>query len=77
MHGACLGLQVIQARIHRCQNKSNFVPDVPQVVLAKSSLLLLQLLPRFLDIIIYIYKNECPCNAHEDAMIVKVYFLKS
>jgi hypothetical protein len=44
---------------------------------AKSSLLLLQLLPRFLDIIIYIYKNECPCNAHEDAMIVKVYFLKS
>jgi hypothetical protein len=47
------------ARIHRCQNKNNFLPDVSQVVVAKSFLLLHQLLPRFLNITIYIYKNEC------------------
>jgi hypothetical protein len=41
----------------------------------KSSLLLLQLLPRFLNITIH--NNECPCNAHECAKIVKVHFLKS
>jgi hypothetical protein len=35
------------------------LPDVLQVVVAKSSLLLLQLLPRFLNITIYIYINEC------------------
>jgi hypothetical protein len=52
--GACLGLQVNQARIRRCQSKNNFLPDVPQVVVAKSSLLLLQILPRFLNITIYI-----------------------
>jgi hypothetical protein len=40
--------------IRRCQNKNNFLPDVPQVVVAKSSLLLLQLLPHFLNITIYI-----------------------
>jgi hypothetical protein len=45
--------------IHRCQSKNNFLPDVPQVVVVKSSLLLLQPLLRFLDITIYIYKNEC------------------
>jgi hypothetical protein len=45
---------VSQAQILRCQNKNNFLPDVPQVVVAKSSLLLLQLLPRFLNITIYI-----------------------
>jgi hypothetical protein len=45
---------VSQARIHRCQSKNNFLPDVPQVVAVKSSLLLLQLLPRFLNITIYI-----------------------
>jgi hypothetical protein len=56
--GACLRLQVIQARIRRCQSKNNFLPDVPQVVVAKSSLLLPQLLPCFLNIP-YIYKNEC------------------
>ena len=43
--------------IRRCQNKNNFLPDVPQVVVAKSSLLLLQLLPRFLNITIYIRMN--------------------
>jgi hypothetical protein len=45
--------------VRRCQSKNNFLPDVPQVVAAKFSLLLLQLLPRFLNITIYIYKNEC------------------
>jgi hypothetical protein len=30
---------------------------------------------RFLDIVIY--KHECSCNAHEDAKIIKVYYLKS
>ena len=55
--GACLGLQVNQARIRRCQSKNNFLSNVPQVVVAKSSLLLLQLLPRFLNITIH--NNEC------------------
>jgi hypothetical protein len=41
----------------------------------KSSLLLLQLLPRFLSITIH--NNECPCNAYESAKIIKVYYLKS
>jgi hypothetical protein len=59
MHRACLRLWVSQARIRRCQSKNNFLPDGPQVVVVKSSLPLLQLLPRFLDITIYIYKNEC------------------
>jgi hypothetical protein len=43
---------------------------------AKSFLLLPQLLPRFLNITIYIYKNECPWNAHEDAKIMRIYYLK-
>jgi hypothetical protein len=47
---------VNQARIRRCQSKNNFLPDIPQVVTVKSSLLLLQLLPRFLNITIYIYE---------------------
>ena len=55
-------------------SKSNSLPEVPQVVVVKSSQILLQLLPRFLNITIYIYKNECPCNAYECAKIVKVYF---
>jgi hypothetical protein len=66
---------VNQARIRRYQNKSSCLPDVPQVVVAKSSLLLLQLLPHFLNITIH--NNECPCNAHESAKIIKVYYLKS
>ena len=52
--GACLGWQVIRAQTRRCQNKNSCLPDVLQVVVVKSSLLLLQLLPRFLNITIYI-----------------------
>jgi hypothetical protein len=48
--GACLRLQVSQARIRRCQSKSNSLPDVPQVVVESS--LLPQPLLRFLDITI-------------------------
>jgi hypothetical protein len=72
--GACLGLQVIQAQFHRCQNKNNCLPEVPEVVV-KSSLLLLQLLLRVLKTTIH--NNECPCNAHENAKIISVYYLKS
>jgi hypothetical protein len=37
----------------------------------------LQLLlpPRFLNIAKY--NNECSCDAHEDAKIIKVYYLRS
>jgi hypothetical protein len=42
------------------------MPDVPQVVVVKSSLLVLQLLPRFLNITIYIRMN-----AHEILMSVQ------
>jgi hypothetical protein len=52
--GACLGLQVNQAQSRRCQNKNSCLPDVPQVVVVKSSLLL-QLLPRYLYITTYVY----------------------
>jgi hypothetical protein len=45
------------------------------VVVVKSSLIRLLLLLRFLDIAIH--NNECPCNAHESAKIIKVYYLKS
>jgi hypothetical protein len=41
----------------------------------KSSLLRLLLPPRSLNIAIY--NNECSCNAHEDAKIIKVYYLMS
>jgi hypothetical protein len=41
----------------------------------KSSLLRLLLTLRFLNIAIH--NNECPCNAHESAKIIKVYYLKS
>ena len=73
--GACLGLQVNQARSHRYQNKNSCLPDVPQVVVVKSSLLLLQLLPRFLNITTH--NNECSCSAHEDAKIIEIGYLKS
>jgi hypothetical protein len=66
--GDCVGLQVNQARIRRCQSKNNFLPDVPQVEVAKSSLLLLQLLSRYLNITIYIYIRM---NAHEMLMSVQ------
>jgi hypothetical protein len=65
---------VIQAQFHRCQNKNSCLPDVPEVVVVKSSLLLLQLLLRFLKIIIH--NNECPCNTHESVKIIRVYYLK-
>jgi hypothetical protein len=39
----------------------------------KSSLLQLLFPPRFLYIAIY--NHECSCNAHEDAKIIKVYYL--
>jgi hypothetical protein len=73
--GDFLGLQVNQARIRRCQNRNNCLPDVPQVVVAKSSLLLLQLLLHFLNITIH--NNECPCDAYESAKIIRVYYLIS
>jgi hypothetical protein len=41
----------------------------------KSSLLQLLFPPRFLYIAIY--NHECSCNAHEDAKIIKVYYLMS
>jgi hypothetical protein len=44
-------------------------------VVVKSSLLRLLLLLRFLNITIH--NNECSCNAHEVAKIIKVYYLKS
>jgi hypothetical protein len=51
------------------------MPDVPQVVVVVSLLLRLLLLPRLLYIAKY--NNECSCNAHEEAKITKVYYLKS
>jgi hypothetical protein len=41
----------------------------------KSLSLQLLLPPHFLDIAIY--NHECSCNAHDDAKIIKVYYLKS
>jgi hypothetical protein len=40
----------------------------------KSSFLRLLLLLHFLNITIH--NNECLCNAHESAKIIKVYYLK-
>jgi hypothetical protein len=65
-------LLVNQALFHRYQNKNSCLPDVPQVVVVESSLLR-PLLLRFLNI----HNNECPCNAHESAKIIQVYYLKS
>jgi hypothetical protein len=72
---ACLVLLVNQARSRRYQNRNSCLPDVPQVVVMKSFLLRLLLLLRLL----YLAKhnNECSCNAHEDANIIKVYYLRS
>jgi hypothetical protein len=72
--GACLVLLVNQAQFRRYQNRNSCLPDVPQVVV-KSSLHRLLLLLRFLNITIH--NNECSCNAHEVAKIIKVYYLKS
>jgi hypothetical protein len=41
----------------------------------KALSLQLLLLPRFLNIAKYV--NECSCNAHEDAKIIKFYYLRS
>jgi hypothetical protein len=41
----------------------------------KFLLLRLLLPPRFLNIAKY--NNECSCDAHEDAITIKVYYLKS
>jgi hypothetical protein len=67
-------LLVNQARSCRYQNRNSCLLDVPQVVVVVS-LLLLPLPIRFLDIAKY--NNECSCNAHEDAKIIKVCYLKS
>jgi hypothetical protein len=66
---------VKHALFRRYQNKSSCLPDVPQVVVMKSLSLQLLLPPHFLDIAIY--NHECSCNAHDDAKIIKVYYLKS
>jgi hypothetical protein len=67
---------VNQALFRRYQNKNSCLPDVPQVVVVMKSLSLQLLLPlRFLNIAKY--NNECSCDAHEDANIIKVYYLKS
>jgi hypothetical protein len=72
---ACLVLPVNQALLRRYQNKSSCLPEVLQVVVVKSLLLRLLLPPRFLNIAKY--NNEWSCNAHEDAKIIKVYYLIS
>jgi hypothetical protein len=65
-----------QALFHRYKNRNSCLPDVPQVVVVMKSLSLRLLLPlRFLNIAKY--NNECSCDAHEDAKIIKVYYLKS
>jgi hypothetical protein len=67
---------VNQALLHRYQSRSSFVPEVLQVVeVVKSSLLQLLFPLCFLNIAIY--NHECSCNAHEDAKIIKVYYLMS
>jgi hypothetical protein len=66
---------VNHARSRSYQNRNSCLPDVPQVVVVVSLLLRLLLLPRLLYIAKY--NNECSCNAHEDAKITKVYYLKS
>ena len=68
-------LLVNQVRFRRYRNKNSCLPDVPQVVGVKSSLLRLLLLLRFLDIATH--NNECPRNAQVSAKIIKVYYLKS
>jgi hypothetical protein len=66
---------VNQALFCRYQNKNSCLPDVLQVVVVMKSLLLKLLFPpHFLDIAKY--NNECSCNAHEDAKIIKVYYLR-
>jgi hypothetical protein len=69
-------LLVNQALFRRYQNKNSCLPDVLQVVVVMKSLSLQLLLsPRFLNIAKY--NNECSCNVHEDAKIIKAYYLRS
>jgi hypothetical protein len=75
MHRGLLVLLVNQARSLRYQNRNSCLSDVPQVVVVVVSLLLLLLPLCFLNIAKY--DNECSCNAHEDAKIIKVCYLKS
>jgi hypothetical protein len=73
---ACLVLLVNQALLHRYQSRSSFLPEVLQVVVVvKSSLLQFLFSPHFLDIAIY--NHEYSCNVHENAKIIKVYYLRS
>jgi hypothetical protein len=68
-------LLVNQALFCIYQNRNSCLPDVPQVVVVMKSLSFRLLLPLcFLNIAKY---NECSCNAHEGAKIIKVYYLKS
>jgi hypothetical protein len=66
---------VNQALFRRYQNKNSFLPEVLQVVVVRSSLLQLLFPLRSLDITIY--NHECLCNAHENAKIIKFYYLMS
>jgi hypothetical protein len=66
---------VNQALFRRYQNRNSCLPDVLQVVVVMKSLSLQLLLPPcFLDVARY--NNECSCIAHEDAKIIKVYYLR-
>jgi hypothetical protein len=60
----------------RYQNKSSFLREVLRVVVVVKSLLL-QLLFPLRSLYITIYNHECLCNAHENAKIIKVYYLMS
>ena len=55
--GACLRLQVIQARIHKCRSRNYSRPECPKVVVLALQLLLSLLL--VLIITIHKYKNGC------------------
>jgi hypothetical protein len=66
---------VNQALFRIYQNKNSCLPNVLHVVVVKSLLLRLLLPPRFLNIAKY--NNECSCNAHENAKIIKVNYLMS
>jgi hypothetical protein len=61
--------------VPQISNKNSCLPDVLQVVVVKSLLLRLLFPLRSLDITLY--NHECSCNAHENAKIIKVYYLRS
>jgi hypothetical protein len=68
-------LLVSHVLLHRYQSRSSFLSEVPQVVVVESSLLQSLFLLRFL--FIAICNHECSCNAHGNAKVIKVYYLKS